>query len=114
MYKMENIDDEKVIEELTTKGTLVDEKDYADEVLNSMSRETFEKLFNEFLEPEEVETIKMRFGFYNGKCYTRKEIAEHLGKTIEMVRTLEENGIKKLRLPNSTKKLTDYYDVYTR
>ena len=44
MYKMENIDDEKVIEELTTKGTLVDEKDYADEVLNSMSRETFEKL----------------------------------------------------------------------
>ena len=45
---------------------------------------------------------------------TTKEIAEHLGKTIEMVRTLEENGIKKLRLPNSTKKLTDYYDVYTR
>lgn len=103
-----SLDDEEVLEELTTDGYLVDTHDYAEEVLSTMSRETLEKMLDTLTE-REAEVLRLRFGFYDGRTKTLDEVAEIFGLTRERIRQIENKAIRKLRHPSRAKWLRDFY-----
>ena len=58
---------------------------------------------------EQQLVLAYRFGFISGKSLTLDETAEVFGKTRERIRQIEMRAIRKLRGPNSSKVLKDYY-----
>ena len=103
-----SLDDEEMVEELITSGHLVDTHDYAEEVLNTMSREPLEKMLDT-LTVREAEVLRLRFGFYDGRTKTLDEVAEIFGVTRERIRQIENRAIRKLRHPSRSKWLRDFY-----
>lgn len=107
-----SLDDEDVVEELITSGQLVDTHDYAEEVINTMSREALEKVLDT-LTVKEAEVLKLRFGFYDGMPKTLEEVGKVFGVHRERIRQIESKAIRKLRHPRRAKLLKDYYDSET-
>lgn len=60
------------------------------------------------LKDKEAEVIKYRFGFYDGKIYTLKEIGEIYGITRERVRQIENKAIRKLKMPVRKRIVEDF------
>lgn len=107
-----SLDDEEVVEELITDGQLVDTHDYAEEVINTMSKEAIEQVLDT-LNVREAEILRLRFGFYDGIPKTLEEVGKVFGLTGERVRQIERKAIRKLRNPKRSKWLKDYYDSET-
>lgn len=99
-----SLDDEETVEELLTSDQLVDTHDYAEEVLNTMSREELEQVLNT-LTVREAEVLRLRFGFYDGMPKTLEEVGQMIGKPIERVRQIEAKALRKLRHPSRSRKL---------
>lgn len=62
---------------------------------------------NSMLNEKELETIKLRYGFY-GKNYTQTEIGEKFDLSHERIRQIEVKAINKLRSSKKASVLTDY------
>ncbi len=106
-----SLNDEEAIEELLSAGELVDTHDYAEEVLNSMSREILDKMLDT-LTPREAKVLRLRFGFYNNNPKTLEEIGKIFGITRETVRQIEKKALKKLRHPSRSRALRAFYDDF--
>ena len=107
-----SLNDEETVEELLTSGQLVDTHDYAEEVLNTMSRETLEQVLDT-LKEQEAEVLRHRFGFYDGKIKTLEEIGKMFGLSKERIRHIENRAIRNLRHPSRAKWIKDLYDFET-
>lgn len=105
-----SLDDEETVEELITSGYLVDTHDYAEEVLNTMSRQVLEQMLDT-LTVREAEILRVRFGFYDGIPKELEEVAKVFNITRERTRQIENKAIRKLRHPTRTKFFKDFiYD----
>lgn len=62
---------------------------------------------NDRFDSREKEVIMRRFGFY-GRTYTLEEVGKQMGVTRERIRQIESKVIKKLRMPNTSKKLEPF------
>ena len=62
---------------------------------------------NDRFNSREKEVIMRRFGFY-GRTYTLEEVGQEIGVTRERIRQIESKVIKKLRMPNTSKKLEPF------
>ncbi len=62
------------------------------------------------LTKREIEVLKLRYGFYNGKEFTLRETGEYFGITYERVRKIENRALKKLRCLKSMECFSDYMD----
>lgn len=107
-----SLDDAEVVEELLDNDQLIDTHDYAEEVLNTMSRQELEQVIDT-LTVKEAEIIRLRFGFYDGKPKTLEEISKIYGETIERIRQREAKALRKLRHPHRSKKLDRTIDFET-
>lgn len=72
-------------------------------------QELVENTLNTALTPREIELIKMRYGFKDGKPHTLEEIADVLHITRERVRQIEGRAIRKLRNPRRANKLQSFW-----
>lgn len=59
------------------------------------------------LTDREKETIRYRFGFIDGKCYTLEEVGKIYGVTRERVRQIEVKALRKLKLNPGFRKLNN-------
>ncbi len=107
-----SLDDEETVEDLLTTDELVDTHDYAEEVINSLSKPAIEKLLNT-LTTREQEILRLRFGFDNGIPKSLDEIAIIFGLSVERIRQIEAKALRKLRRPSRSKILKDYLDNET-
>jgi len=64
--------------------------------LKSDSKQLYE-LLDTALTPREQKVLIMRYGLYNGKEYTQREIAEQLGISRSYISRIEKNALQKLR-----------------
>lgn len=104
-----SLDDEEVVEELITDGQLVDTHDYAEEVLNTMSRQVLEQVLDT-LTVREAEVLRLRFGFYDGIPKDLESIGKVFGVTRERIRQIESKALRKLRHPSRSKIIKDFYN----
>ena len=64
--------------------------------LKADSRKLYE-LLEEVLTPREQKVLIMRYGLYNGKEYTQREIAGQLGISRSYISRIEKNALQKLK-----------------
>ena len=106
--------------DLTLQNQLIDEEySLENEVITHLLGDYLEEIFSESLNADktqkgaltknEIFVLKCRFGFYNDKKYTLKEISDHLGLTVERIRVIEKNALRKLK---KSKKVNYLYHGY--
>ena len=72
-------------------------REHLDEVLHSLT-------------PREMQVLKLRFGFDDGRTRTLEEVGKEFNITRERIRQIEAKALRKLRHPSRAKKLKDYLD----
>ena len=64
----------------------------------------------ETLTPREQKVIRLRYGLDDNHPRTLEEVGREFNVTRERIRQIEAKALRKLRHPNRSKKLKDYYD----
>lgn len=64
----------------------------------------------ETLTPREQKVIRLRYGLDDNHPRTLEEVGKEFNVTRERIRQIEAKALKKLRHPNRSKKLQDFYD----
>jgi len=78
-----------------------------DTAYQGMLRDRIEEVLKT-LNPREVRILRMRFGLYNGRKYTLKEVGLKFGLTRERIRQIEGHALRRLRHPSRSRDLRDY------
>ena len=78
-----------------------------EEVINKSLKNAIESLLST-LTDKEREIIIMRFGLYDVKPMSLKEIGDQYGLTKERIRQIEKRAIEKMRMPNRYKLIESY------
>ena len=78
-----------------------------EEVINKSLKNDIESLLST-LTDKEREIIIMRFGLYDVKPMSLKEIGDQYGLTKERIREIEKRAIEKMRMPNRYKLIESY------
>ena len=107
-----SLDDDETMEELLNNGQLVDTHDYAEEVMNEMSKSALEEALST-LTVKEQEVLRLRFGLYGDEPKTLEEIGKMLNVTSTRIRDIQIAALRKLRRYNISKKLKDFVDQET-
>ena len=71
------------------------------------------KAFDDIMETltqREGMVLKLRWGFYNNRCFTLDDVAQCLNVTRERVRQIESKALRKLRHPTRARRLGDYHE----
>ena len=71
-----------------------------------------EQLINvlDTLTPREEKVLRLRFGLDDGRARTLEEVGKEFNVTRERIRQIEAKALRKLRHPNRSKKLQDFYE----
>ena len=77
--------------------------------INEVLKDEISELLLTLTEREE-QVIKLRFGLIDGTCRTLEEVGTIFGVTRERIRQIEAKALRKLRHPNRSKKLQDFYE----
>ena len=64
----------------------------------------------EELDAREKDVVRMRFGLDGSEPMTLEQVGAHFGVTRERVRQIEARTMSKLKQPNRSQKLRDYFD----
>ncbi len=64
----------------------------------------------ETLTDREQRVLKLRFGLEDGRQRTLEEVGREFNVTRERIRQIEAKAIRKLKNPNRSKKLKDFYE----
>lgn len=107
-----SLSDEEIAEELITSDQFIDTHDYAEEVLNTMSREEVEKALDT-LTDREAEVLRLSFGFYDGKPKTLEEIGKVFGLGGARIGQIKQKALRKLSHPSRSKNLNELLDNET-
>ncbi len=75
----------------------------------AMLREHLDEVLHT-LTPREMQVLKLRFGFDDGRSRTLEEVGKEFNITRERIRQIEAKALRKLRHPSRAKKLKDYLD----
>lgn len=75
---------------------------------NAMMREQLQEVLHT-LTPREEKVIRLRFGLEDGQAHTLEEVGKEFNVTRERIRQIEAKALRKIRHPNRSKKLRDYY-----
>ena len=75
----------------------------------TMLREQLEEVLHT-LTPREMQVLKLRLGFDDGRSRTLEEVGKEFNITRERIRQIEAKALRKLRHPSRAKKLKDYLD----
>ena len=62
------------------------------------------------LTEREQRVLKLRFGLEDGRQRTLEEVGREFKVTRERIRQIEAKAIRKLKNPNRSKKLKDFYE----
>lgn len=98
-------------EEDTTIGSFVEDDNTpgpVDATSNAMLSEALTEILGTLTE-READVLRMRFGMYDGRTHTLKEVGQIFGVTRERIRQIENKAIRKLRHPSRAKKIKDFY-----
>ena len=77
-----------------------------DEAFSSIVSDELEKTLDT-LTPREASVIKLRFGLYDGRCYTLEEVGKVFEVTRERIRQIEAKALRKLRHPARSSKFKE-------
>ena len=75
----------------------------------TMLREHLDEVLHT-LTAREMQVLKLRFGFDDGRGRTLEEVGKEFNITRERIRQIEAKALRKLRHPSRAKKLKDYLD----
>ena len=75
----------------------------------TMLREHLDEVLHT-LTPREMQVLKLRFGFDDGRTRTLEEVGKEFNITRERIRQIEAKALRKLRHPSRARKLKDYLD----
>ncbi len=75
----------------------------------AMLREHLDEVLHT-LTPREMQVLKLRFGFDDGRTRTLEEVGKEFNITRERIRQIEARALRRLRHPSRAKKLKDYLD----
>ena len=75
----------------------------------AMLREHLDEVLHT-LTPREMQVLKLRFGFDDGRTRTLEEVGKEFNITRERIRQIEAKALRKLRHPSRARKLKDYLD----
>ncbi len=75
----------------------------------TMLREHLDEVLHT-LTPREMQVLKLRFGFDDGRSRTLEEVGKEFNITRERIRQIEAKALRKLRHPSRARKLKDYLD----
>ncbi len=75
----------------------------------AMLREHLDEVLHT-LTPREMQVLKLRFGFDDGRSRTLEEVGKEFNITRERIRQIEAKALRKLRHPSRAKKLKNYLD----
>lgn len=91
--------EEPVSEDLTIGEMLPDEKTEKvfDRIINYELRQEIHQALQENLTLFEREVIKMSYGFYGGRCYSRQEIADIYNTELKEIRNAKNRSLMRLR-----------------
>ncbi len=81
----------------------------ADMAIQGILREGVEDMLAT-LTSREREVVQLRFGLEDGRTRTLEEVGREFGVTRERIRQIEGQALRKLRLPNHSRKLRDFLD----
>ncbi len=96
-------------EDTTLADFLVDEKSETSSDAFKASLRSDMEFILETLSDREKEVIMLRYGWNDGKLRTLEEVGKIFGVTRERVRQIEAKAIRKLRNPNRSNRVADYY-----
>ena len=82
----------------------------ADAATRHMLNEAIEEALDE-LNDRERELLRMRFGLDDGQPRTLEEVGREFGVTRERIRQIETKTLAKLRNPQHSQRLRDYFEV---
>ncbi len=107
---------EEYMEELTEAGIPLDDSlryDGAEEMLENSQNKELSRVLNAALHtltPREEQTLRLRFGFVDGRPRTLEEVGKEFNITRERVRQIEAKAFRKMRHPSRSKKIIGYLD----
>jgi RNA polymerase primary sigma factor len=81
----------------------------ADSAARLMLLATLEETLAELGEREQ-EVVRMRFGLDDGQPRTLEEVGRHFGVTRERIRQIESKTLAKLRSPQRSQRLRDFFE----
>jgi DNA-directed RNA polymerase sigma subunit (sigma70/sigma32) len=77
-------------------------------------KEDFIEVISSFLDDDELEVLKMRFGLEDGVSATLEEVGTKLGLPKERVRQKEVKAIRKLRFPSAMKAIAPFKQEFSK
>jgi RNA polymerase primary sigma factor len=97
-------------EETTIADLVMDRAEPTPElqVQERLLKQAAEETLNQTLTEREKLILQMRFGLGDGHVYPLEKIGEHLGLTRERVRQIENQALRKLREPETSRRLRQY------
>lgn len=100
-------------EEASTLGDLISNPNTTNP-FEEIARSEYSNELNRVLKqlnPREYQVITLRFGINDGNARTLEEIGRIIGLTRERVRQIETKALRKLRHPNRSSKMKQFYQV---
>lgn len=106
-----SFDDDEMFNEELSNDLLIDEIDYVNEIMKSITHEEINKVLKT-LPPREEYILRLRFGLDGEEPKTLEEIGKMLNLSRERIRQIEAKGLRKLRHPYYSRKLRQYLDDF--
>ena len=86
------------------------DQEMEEEMIWGMLKRDLDGILHEHISKREIEVLRYRFGFFDGRMYTLEECANIFGVTRERIRQLEAKALRHIRSRECRKLLRGYVD----